>query len=56
MTSYNFLQPGDVFVTGNPQRLGTVVNFIQKFWLLSPSEFTHAGIILDDKGNTLEAL
>ena len=55
MTHPNLL-PGDVFLTSNPQRLGKSINFIQNFWLLMPGHFTHAGIILDDKGNTLEAL
>ena len=51
------LRPGDVFVTKNPAPIGRAINKIQA--LVSRdgrSVYSHAGIILDSKGTTLESL
>ena len=51
------LRKGDIFLTRNPMMLGRVINAVQKF--NSPdnaSVYSHAGIIIDESGKTLEAL
>lgn len=51
------LKKGDIFLTRNPMMLGKIINAVQKF--NSPdneSIYSHAGIIIDESGKTLEAL
>ena len=51
------LQPGDFFCTRNPMALGRAINFIEKLWSKdNEAEYSHAGIITDSAGTTLEAL
>ncbi len=51
------LQPGDLFLTRNPQALGRGINAVQTWWSKDgKSTYSHAGIIIDDKGTTFEAL
>lgn len=51
------LKAGDIFLTRNPMWLGRAINTVQAFWASdNKSEYSHAGIILDRKGTTLEAL
>ena len=51
------LQPGDLFLTRNPQALGRGINAVQTWWSKDgKSTYSHAGIILDSKGTTFEAL
>jgi hypothetical protein len=48
---------GDVFCSSNPMWLGRAINAIQWFWSKDgESKYSHAGIILDGSGTTLEAL
>lgn len=51
------LKPGDIFLSRNPMALGRAINAVQMFWSTdNQSKYSHAGIILDEKGQTLEAL
>jgi hypothetical protein len=51
------LMPGDVFATANPQSLGKIIRFMEAFRSESKcAEYSHAGIILNSKGTTLEAV
>lgn len=51
------LKRGDVFASRNPMALGRAINGIQWFWSHDgESKYSHAGIILDNKGTTFEAL
>jgi len=51
------LHPGDVFCTRNPASLGRAINAIQSIVSRDgKSVYSHAGIILDETGATLEAL
>ncbi len=51
------LQPGDFFCTKNPMALGRAINFIEKLWAKdNEARYSHAGIITDAAGTTLEAL
>jgi len=51
------LKPGDLFVTKNPQMLGRGINAVQTWWSKDgKSEYSHAGIILNKRGTTFEAL
>jgi len=48
---------GDFFTTKNPMALGIAINAVQKVWSRdNRSEYSHAGIITSDLGDTLEAL
>jgi hypothetical protein len=51
------LMPGDVFCTQNPQSLGKAIRFIESTKSEdAAAEYSHAGIILDSTGKTLEAI
>jgi hypothetical protein len=51
------LEQGDVFATKNPQSLGKVITFMEMLRCESKSaEYSHAGIIQDAMGKTLEAV
>jgi hypothetical protein len=51
------VKAGDVFAGRNPMALGRAINAIQWFWSSDgESKYSHAGIIIDDFGTTLEAL
>ena len=51
------LQRGDIFCSRNPMSLGRVINFVQALYARDrDAKYSHAGIILDDKGTTLEAI
>ena len=51
------LKPGDIFCTVNPMALGTIIRFVQRFNSVDNSAIqSHAGIILDSKGTTYEAV
>lgn len=51
------LYPGDFFVTRNPMSLGRAIMFVEKLWAKdNEAEYSHAGIITDTEGTTLEAL
>jgi len=51
------LKRGDIFCSRNPMMLGRAINFVQKIKAKdNQSEYSHAGIILDSKGRTFEAL
>jgi hypothetical protein len=51
------LQPGDGFATANPQSLGKAITFIEALKANSiTAEYSHAGIIQDAHGKTLEAV
>ena len=51
------LQPGDVFATRNPQSLGKLITFVEAMRCESKTaEYSHAGIIQDSSGKTLEAV
>lgn len=51
------LKPGDIFCTRNPMWLGRAINGVQRFWSSDgESKYSHAGIILNSDGLTLEAL
>lgn len=55
--SHITLKPGDFFCTRNPMALGRAINFIQKLWSKdNNSTYSHAGIITNASGRTLEAL
>jgi hypothetical protein len=48
--------PGDVFATTNRMVLARGINAFQRFWAHDNiSEYSHAGIIIDSMGNTLES-
>lgn len=48
---------GDVFVTSNDTKLGFLIRLAEKFWAKDgKARFGHAGIILDSRGTTFEAL
>jgi hypothetical protein len=50
------LQPGDIFCTHSSGKLGSAINFIQKFHAVdNESIFSHAGIITDGQGGTFES-
>ena len=56
-TSRIKLKKGDFFLSRNPMMLGRVINLNQKFWSKdNKSKYSHAGIILDEYGTTLESL
>jgi len=51
------LQAGDIFCSRNPMALGGIINTVQKFWASdNESKYTHAGIILNPSGETIESL
>lgn len=51
------LQKGDLFATVNPMALGRGINAIQWFWSGDgQSCYSHAGIIINEQGDTFEAL
>jgi hypothetical protein len=51
------LQAGDVFCTSNPQSLGKAIRFIESTRSADEkAEYSHAGIIIDANGKTLEAI
>ena len=51
------LNPGDIFFTRNPSAMGKEIRFIEALKAESgKSEYNHAGIIIDSKGTTFEAL
>ena len=51
------LSPGDEFATKNPMALGCAINVLQAAWSTdNESAYTHAGIIMDPQGTTLESL
>ena len=51
------LKPGDIFLSRNPMMLGRLINWVQAFTSKdNQSEYSHAGVILDYKGETFEAL
>lgn len=51
------LKPGDIFCTKNPMWLGRAICFFEKIGSRdNRAEYSHAGIILDEKGTTFEAL
>jgi len=51
------LQQGDVFATKNPQSLGKAITFMEALRNESGSaEYSHAGIIMNEKGCTFEAV
>ena len=51
------LKPGDIFLSRNPMALGRAINAVQLFWSAdNKSKYSHAGIILNSAGRTLEAL
>jgi hypothetical protein len=50
------LKPGDIFLTQNPMWLGKAIVWWQRIWEKdNSSNFSHAGIILNPAGTTLEA-
>lgn len=57
-TKYDIrLLPGDEFVTKNPMALGVAINIVQKATSVdNESTYTHAGIITEADGTTLESL
>lgn len=51
------IQPGDVFASQNPQGIGPIIQFWQKFNSKdNKSDRGHTGIIQNDSGKTLEAV
>lgn len=52
------LKRGDVFcVSGNMGWLSNVIRVVQRFWSTdNAAEYSHAGIIISESGETLEAL
>ena len=51
------LKRGDVFLSSNPMALGKIINAVQAFYARDKkSKYSHAGIILDPDGTTLEAV
>lgn len=51
------LRPGDEFATKNPMALGCLINLAQKVKSVdNESVYTHAGLIIDPQGTTLESL
>lgn len=51
------LKRGDIFLSRNPMMLGRIINFWQALWAKDrKATKSHAGIILDEKGTTFEAL
>lgn len=51
------LKPGDIFLSRNPMALGRAINAVQLFWSTdNQSKYSHAGIVLGESGETLEAL
>ncbi len=51
------IRPGDVFATRNPMCLGRMINAVQRFWSRDgKSKYSHAGIIVNEEGETFEAL
>jgi hypothetical protein len=57
MSDYPILRSGDEFATKNPMALGCAINLVQTAKAAdNESEYTHAGIITDPHGSTLESL
>lgn len=51
------LQKGDEFATRNPMWLGRIITFSQKIKAIdNEATYSHAGIIINEDGTTLEAL
>ena len=51
------LRPGDLFLSENPMAMGVAINAVQRIWSVdSKSKYSHAGIIVDVDGLTLESL
>jgi len=51
------LEPGDIFCTKNPMWLGRAICWFEKIGSRdNHAEYSHAGIILDRKGTTFEAV
>jgi len=51
------LKPGDIFLSRNPMMLGRLINWVQAFTSKdNQSEYSHAGVIIDYKATTFEAL
>ena len=51
------LRPGDIFLSRNPMMLGRLINWVQAFTSKdNQSEYSHAGVIIDYKATTFEAL
>ena len=51
------LKNGDIFLSVNPMALGRAINAFQRFWSKDgASIYSHAGIISDTNGDTLESL
>jgi hypothetical protein len=51
------IRAGDVFATKNPMWLGRIINMIQRFWSRDGrSKYSHGGIIVNEHGETFEAL
>lgn len=51
------LNKGDIVLSRNPMRLGLAINAVQKFWSVDDaSKYSHALIIVNEIGTTLEAL
>lgn len=51
------LRSGDIFLSKNPMALGMIINTIQTFWSVDgKSEYSHAGVLVDSMGTTIESL
>ena len=51
------LEPGMFFVTRNPMALGRAIMAIERVWAKdNEATYSHAGIVTDPEGTTLEAL
>ena len=51
------LKPGDFFAVQGTGLISKAINFFQRFWAKDhASVYSHAGLILDHEGTTLEAL
>ena len=51
------LRPGDFFCVENPAFLGRAILLIERFWAKdNEARFSHAGIVIDTAGGTIEAL
>ncbi len=54
---YPIIRPGDEFATENPMALGAIINIVQAAKAVdNKSKATHAGIILESSGTSLESL
>jgi hypothetical protein len=57
MKNYIDFQSGDIFLAQSKTLLDPVINWVQHFWAKDDeSVYGHAGLILDEAGNTFDAL